>query len=752
MRSLAYFTLAFSSAVLCCHYAIQEQYHRVLILLLAASALCATLRLRRRRQVAILLICVGAILGIVRYDIQVHRKITDLAYPVGEELEVCGVVTEFPKQYDTYSCVTIRLTNEAFSGERGLFYCYDHELKLQPGDTVSFVAKMASAVESEGQKTNRYIAKDIYVRGYIQEIQKVMPSVLEKMKYAPQYVAEFLNHAIEQYMPERTGVFVQALITGEKTGIYRNPEVLQSLSAAGIMHVVAVSGMHVSLVLALSLFLLGARRGMFVALPLMWLFALMTGMSPSVMRALFMQSLYILGTVFRREADGITAISVALFTLLMANPFAIASAGLQLSFAAVTGIVLLTPKIIGWFNERLNHLSGTRKQVYQFVTTSLATSIGATVFSAPIAAYYFGYITLLSPLTNLLVLWVIPICFAGGFLLALVSAILPIAATAIGICLSLVVECIYGVTSWIGTLPIAAVYLPQNLMAVWFAVSYLLITVTYCKRKHKLYRPLIPVCCSVCMLFSLLLVVKATYAAGTTVGAIDVGQGQCIVMLNNDKTLMVDCGGSFNAADNATKWLKRRGRASVNTLVLTHFDRDHINGVKQLLWKIPVGNIVCCKKNLNRQERIALDEIKLAAESTGTEIQYITEPSQFYLDEMRVICYVLSQTGGNRGTMVLARVGTFDLLVTGDVDMQGEYELISMDKLPNGECIVVGHHGSKDSTSTVLLEAFSPEYAIISSGYNRYGHPTQQVLDRLEQKNVIVYRTDQMGSVEIKVR
>ncbi len=752
MRSLAYFTLAFSAAVLCCHYAIQTQYHEAVALILAMTALYASLKLRHRKRLAILLICTGAILGIVRYDIQVERKITGLSYPIGKEIEISGVVTDFPTQYATYSCMTVRLTNEPFSGELGLFYCYDGKLSVKPGDAISFTAKMASATVTEGVKTDHYISKDIYLRGYIQEIQKVSTNPLAKLKYAPRYVAEFLKNAIDEYMPERTGIFVKALITGEKTGIYGTPEVHHALSAAGIMHVVAVSGMHVSFLLALSLALFGARRGWVIAIPLMAFFALMTGMSPSVMRALFMQSLYVLGPIFHREADGINAISVALFILLLINPFAIASEGLQLSFAAIAGIAVITPRVIGWFEEKGKNLTKQKQLAYQFVTKSLATSIGAVAFSALIAAHYFGSITLLSPLTNLLVLWIIPFCFAGGFLLGLVSIVFPAAAALVGACLSIIVEFVYCVTSWIGSLPIATVYLPQKLITVWFLATYLIIAVTYCKKGKKLYRPLLPMCCSICLLFSALLGIKAYYDQGTTVGAVDVGQGQCIVMLNDSKTLMVDCGGRFDAGDRATKWLKSHGRASVNTLVLTHFDSDHINGVKQLLWNIPVGNIVCCKKTLNPKERIALDEIVQAATQTGTEMHYIDKPSKFYLDEMRVICYVLSKTGGNNGIVVLAKAGAFDLLVTGDMDMESEYELISMDKLPDGECLVAGHHGSKDSTSMVLLDAFSPEYVLISSGYNHYGHPSQQVLDRLEQKNVIVYRTDQMGSVEIKVR
>lgn len=753
MRKLAWAALSFSAAILLRHYLIPAQFSNVILIALLLLAVCGAILLQNKIRIAVLLICVFGIFGIVRYDLQVRDKIDSVSYLVGQEHSVICVVTEFPDEYDTYSRVTARLATEGYPQTKMMFYVYGNaQTSLVPGDVIHATIKFSSAIQSYGENTDTYISKGIYLRGYLKGDLVVDDLWNEKILYLPQYLAQSIRAAIDTYVPEHAAVFIKALLTGDKSALYEQTEVYNTLTRAGLAHVVAVSGMHVSFLISLVLMLAGNRIGWLFSVAAVALFSVMTGMSPSVMRALFMQLLYLLAPVLKREADGVTSISFALFILLLANPFAIASISLQLSFASMAGILLITPKAMKWLSEKEKVLGGIKKKLFHFAGASFVTSLGATIFTAPLCACYFGSVSLLAPLTNLLVLWLVPYCFAGGFVVCVVSCLSGKIAALLGVLVSWAVEVIYLAAELIAKLPISSVYLPKTLLMCWFAIAYIVIVVTYLGKGSGAYRPLLPLCVIFVSIIAMLLSVLQYYRTNSVVAAIDVGQGQSIAVLDEDETLLIDCGGIYDAADRTAKWLYSHGRYNVDMLIITHFDQDHVNGIKELLSLIEVKEIVCCKLALSEAEQIIYQELGEQAVRCETKVTCISGTTDKTLGNLELRVFVPSIPQENNGVMVLATLDEFDLLVTGDADFNGEEELMANYALPDGECIIAGHHGSKYSTGNYLLDAFNPEISLISCGYNSYGHPSEEVLDRLEERSVVIYRTDEYGTVEVKVK
>ena len=751
MRKLSLATFAYSFAVLVMHYFHPAYAGHIAALLSIVIAPVACVVLRGKLRIGALISAVFVLLGVVRYEVHYNQTVAQFEDYIGEECRVTAEVCDFPVIYEDSVKYTVKLDTDLLPEIKAVVYDYTtSETELRPGDRFRATIVLSSALLSSGEPTNDYISKGIYVRGYVTDEVKVI-STDNKLSYMPIYLAESLRNTISEYMPQRSAAFLSALMTGDKTELYDDVSLYNILSKAGLSHVVAVSGMHVSFVITLVIMLVGHGKGSLISLIFIALFAVMTGMSPSVLRAVFMQSLFLLAPILRREADGITSISFALLILLIINPFSISSISLQLSFLAMMGIITITPRAVKWFELKCPFTNDWLISAYRFVSLSLCGSLGATIFTAPLSAYYFGSITVLAPLTNLLVLWITPVCFVGGFLLCAMNAILPVFAPVAAFLLDVCVSFVFVIAEWVSSFDFSSIYLPPSMLVIWFVFVYTIIGIMFLFRKEGVYRPLIPIVSAILGLVVLTVWVQRNHD-GMTVSAIDVGQGQCIAVINNDRTLMIDCGGNYDAGETAARWLYSHGRKEIDSLILSHFDKDHVNGAADLMLRIPVREIVYCGNNITDDELPLLEEIRKIAESTNTNLRLVNTEADFDLGPLFVKLKAIDGDHSNDGLITYMRSEGYDLLVMGDADFDGEGQLLRWPWIHEIECLVVGHHGSKYSTGESLLERVQPEVAIISCGYNTYGHPSEEVLDRLEAQNVVIYRTDKMGTIEIKVR
>ena len=216
---------------------------------------------------------------------------------------------------------------------------------------------------------------------------------------------------------------------------------------------------------------------------------------------------------------------------------------------------------------------------------------------------------------------------------------------------------------------------------------------------------------------------------------------------------MVDCGGSWvthDAGKSAVQFLGGECRKSVDALILTHLHADHANGAAQLLQRVRVGTLYL---PLETEGSSLLAEILTAAERQGTRVEYVTEELTLPLGTAEVCVWppLLPESDGanENGLIIEAAQRDFEAFILGDAPSKAEKALAASAPMPDAEVLFVAHHGSNTSTCRELLEAITPETAIISVGYNTYGHPTQKVLDRLAKYNITVLRTDTDGEITI---
>lgn len=752
MRKLCAFAGPFSAAVFAALFLLPERFWLPVGLCCGLGAL-AGMFFRGDGRLRCILTALGLSAGLLwlcAYTALFHTGAEALA---GSEETVEAVAADWPRE-TAYGCsVAVRVCPEEGGSVKTQLYLAagkDGSLPaLRPGDRLTFSGRFRLADTVAGEESEYYHARGITLIAYADggATAVIRPERIPP-RYWPAWIAKALKDSVRRCFPDSAAPLAAALITGDRSGL---PGALYSaLRRSGIAHVVAVSGLHVSVLSGLLAVLLGRRRHSAVAgILLVFFFAAVAGDSPSVLRAAFMQSMLLLAPLLGRENDTPTSLCAILLLLLVHNPYAAASVSLQLSFAAVAGICLFAGRLWERWDGKLPR-KGLGGKALRFAAASLATTLGAVVFTTPLSAYYFGSLSLIAPVTNLLTLWAVSGAFLGALAVALLGLLFPAAAALAAWAAALPVWYLQKMAELLSRLPFASVGTDSIYLRLWLLLGYaLLLLWLFWRGEQK--RMLLPVGAGgLCLCAALLLTAASRTSGRLSVSVLDVGQGQSVVLYSQGRCALVDCGGSglSDPGDTAADYLQSLGTARLDLLVLTHYHTDHACGVPQLLERLEVERLLL--PDVEPEEPLRR-EIEAAAQAHGVELVYLTQDAHVTLGGASLRVYAPLGDGGanEEGLSVLCTAGAFDALITGDMNAAVERRLIKYGALPDLELLVAGHHGSKYATSEELLLATTPERAVLSVGYNTYGHPADETLERLAAAGCEIYRTDWMGTVRI---
>lgn len=657
-----------------------------------------------------------------------------------------AVVEDWPEATDYGLRIPVRAGEEDGRKVKALFYGDTDLASLRPGDTLSCVAYCAPADRVRGEESLYYTSRGILLQ--IQSYGEVTVTKTEGIppRYALTILAGSIRDLIDQLYPPELAGFLHALLTGDKTGL--SDIDTHNFNRVGLGHVVVISGLHVTFLLGLlSFFIKPKGKGSLLLIILtLAAFSVMTGNAPGTVRAVILSGVVLMGQYLGRDSHPMVALSLGLLALLTANPYAIANAGLQFSFLATAGILLLGQP---WHKRWMKGVPKRHRKWTRPVLGLAAVSLGAMVFTVPLSALYFGRFSLIAPLSNLLTSWAVSLAFGGGMLSVLLAALFLPLGQAVGVLVGLPIRFFLWYAEKASRLSLAAITVDEGYYALWALFVYLILCL-YLFVPAKGKGPVIPVCaCVATLCLSAILTVQTARRSDLTVTVLDVGQGQSVVLTSGGTTALVDCGGTKDPGDTAATYLQSLGKGTLDLLVLTHFHEDHAGGVPELMGRVQVKAMALP----DVEEDSALrQEIEALAKEQGTELHYITETTQVSLEKADLTLHppLLGSKEANEQCLALVCTsGDWDALITGDMPQEEEQRLAARGGLPDIELLVAGHHGSKYSTSQELLDAVRPEWAVISVGYNTYGHPAQETLDRLIQAKAQIYRTDQMGSVTL---
>ena len=756
MRKLLTIAFAFSAAIFSAQYVVPFGWLLPCAGIFAALSLCA-LFFRDTVRLRIFVICLSFAAGLLwnyGYRMIYYSPAERLD---GETLTVSAVVADFPAETDYGAKVTVNLIPEQGPRIKTTLYVRDIVPNLLPGDTIEVTAKLALTSTMYGEETDIFTSKGIFLSAYASGDITATGSA-GKFKYFPQYITKALKDQVSSLFPSDTVAFMRALITGDQGLVNADARISNAFSVTGVSHIVSVSGMHVAFLLGfMGLVIKKKRLLFFVGVPIIFLIMAMTGFTPPVVRSGIMQ-IFILAAAFtKRENDNITAFSASLMIILAFNPFSAANIGLQLSFAATLGMILFSGKIngalSGLFSNHKAYSNKFLKAALHFIIAGLSTTFAALAFTIPLTAYYFGHISLIAPIANLLVVWAVSFAFCGGFIACLLGFVFAPIGAAAAFIVALLIRYIINISVLLARVPLASVHTTNPYITLWLLSVYI-IMIAFFYFRIKLRKLTYPICAAVISL-CIILVANTFYFSGgsLTITALNVGQGQSLVITSGSNTAVVDCGGGGmlnNAGSIAADYIAGRGISKIDILILTHFHADHANGVETLIESVNISALIIPDPEIS-ESYLAEDIIDLARRR-NIDIIYVTENLLVEFGQAEISLYApIGGTGENeRGLTILFSENDFDILITGDMNSTLERRLIAANRFPDIEVLMVGHHGSKYSTSIELLAAVTPEAAIISVGHNSYGHPTQEALDRLADFGITVYRTDELGHVTIR--
>ena len=588
---------------------------------------------------------------------------------------------------------------------------------------------------------------------------------------------------------EKNGATASAMVLGQKKGM--DSEVKALYQGAGISHLLAISGLHLSLIGA-GLFGLLKKVRLPVALSagistwILIVYAQLTGMGISTRRALVMFLLFLAAGLLKRTPDLPTSLAVAALLLLVPRPQRILDAGFQLSFSAVLGIAVMIPVLQDGWEDAAPSLRVTDGvagwniartaivRTCRLLRKNILAGLGITMTMLPFLLIHFYE---WSPWSVFLNLAVIPLM--GILLPCLIGLQLVARLTAFTHCLELpqhllctAIEAIFSCYEQLCRFTTA---LPGSILhtgyPTWQTLTAYTIGLIALAVSGKKLRPHLRLAAAVCLMGIFLIRLPGEL----NVTMLDVGQGECVgIETREHHVYLVDAGSTSKKKTGQYQiipWLKYIGTRSVEGIFITHWDEDHISAVGELLeWS---------KSSRVKIRRIFLPDVALKDEVLETLLQQIEEAevSVEYLSAgermtdgaLQISClhpYAKKVPEDRNDASLVLRLSQddFQMLLTGDLEKSGEDWLVEQARpaveqpQPAAQnplrCTILdaGHHGASNATGEALLDLAQPELVLISCGKNnRYGHPAPETLKRLEERGIRWYSTAEVGAIQVQV-
>lgn len=735
MRKLMWLTLGFGLACALCAYWLGKGT----VLALAAFAWAVCLAIRQRRLSRLGLLVWGLAAGCSWFSLFHTWFLNPVISLDGNQKPAVIFAQDYSTPTKYGGSVSGRMEYE---GKSYAVYAYlDGDQEVCPGDTISGTFRFRVTVPGGEEEATYHRGDGVFLLAYqVDEVTRT-PCQNPSWREYPAVLRKEAGKLLEETFPEDTSPFAKALLLGNTEDLDYKTDT--NLKISGIRHVAAVSGLHVSILFALLSFAT-FRKPFLTALlgfPLLLLFAATAGFTPSVNRACIMSGLMLLAQLFRKEYDGPTALSFAALCMLIVNPLVITSVGFQLSAGSVAGIYCFSPAIRKWLYGLLPKAKGWRGKLVRWFVASVSISLGALVFTTPLCAMYFGTVSLIGVVTNLLTLWMIGGIFYGILAVCLVGQIFLPGASALAKILALPIRLVLFLADILADVPLSAVYTRSCYVTAWLVFVYVLLIFFLLGKNRK------PALLAGCACLGLCIALLASWAEpllySTGITVLDVGQGQCIVLQCRGKTFLVDCGGDSDTrtADIAAQTLLSQGISRLDGLILTHTDADHAGAVENFLSRIAADVLILPPVPIE------------TAVSADTELLFAAENLELSFEGGKITVYrgITGEKSNENSLCVLFETENCAILITGDRGSFGEQMLLRNAELPDVDILIAGHHGSKNSTSEALLQTVRPEIVCISAGRdNPYGHPAPELLNRLEDFGCQIYRTDLQGDIIIR--
>ena len=557
---------------------------------------------------------------------------------------------------------------------------------------------------------------------------------------------EAFGKSLDNIYGERDAGVLKAVLLGDKSSLREQDELLYQKN--GISHLLAISGLHISMIgISMYRFLRKCRLTFLEAgIPsgiLLFIYGIMTGFGISTIRAVCMFLVLIFADILGRTYDMASAMALAAIIVLLRNPLQARQAGFLLSFGAILGICFVYPILQSVFEPK-------RK-----FSKTILFSISLSLVTFPITVHFFFEYPLYSIVLNFIVIPCMPMVMGAGGIGMMLGMVSVIAGKVVGFPAHLVLSLYERLGEWFVSFPYSVISLgrekPWQLMLYYAILLAVLLGLWYGRRKFF-----------VCLLPMALLVVTLRFHSGFEFTALSVGQGDCLYMRLPDGTICLVDGGSTSEKNigkyRILPYLKYCGAAEIDYIFLTHLDEDHMSGIRELLevYGTLEGvriDTIFFPAISNPDEKYM--EMWTLAEEKGVSVRMIGAADQlkgngYELECLYPIKGAYSEDKNDSSIVLQLTFQEFSMLLTGDMGFDGERELLNRKCLENIDVWKVSHHGSKYSGGEDFLEVIRPNLSLISVGRNSYGHPSRELMDRLKSVGSQVETTLESGALMLQ--
>lgn len=700
-----------------------------------------------------------------------------------KSVEITGKVTDKMFKNNAY-CLHIKCKGKNKNSNKYIIYLKNQNaFDFKIGQTVKLKGRYQnfSRPENDGQFDSR---KYYRIRGYEASIKGATVTHSGKrysyIKERLFLIKERTKKVYAAYMDESEAGTLSAMVLGDKTGL--DADVKDLYQAAGISHVLSLSGLHIAAVgMCLFTILRYSGLGLFgasmISSAVMTMYGIMTGFSTSTIRALIMFILAVIAKAIGRTYDLMSGMCLASILIIVENPYYIFDSGFLLSVLSVSGISLIYPILL----DITDFFKKEKGAIYEKTRKSICISLSTNLATLPVVFNTFFKISRYSIFINIIVVPLMSIILGIGIIVLIIAntviKLKPFRVITRGLLFTaqkiiMLYSFLCGNVSrlagnyWIvgkGESWQNVVYIILMSVVVFEYWSYVNRVRSNDKNKDELRKKMKikETALIVISVFVLAFRIKPELS----VNALSVGQGACNVIYGRDiPTIMVD-GGSSDVKDvykyRIRPFLLSNGISEIDYLFVTHPDMDHISGVKELLSdelkEVNVKHQFVSVEDVDSDnpefvhiisKGDKMENGSITIECLSPENKGVSVPGsegnkrEESLNDMSLVLKVMYENDKNH----------FSMLYTGDISSEVEQALINdpqiKDKLKNIDYLSVPHHGSKYSSSEQFINTVNPKVSVISSGKNNsYGHPHKETLERLELVDTSIYRTDELGQI-----